>query len=61
MTAEDSIAMIDAMRAVIYLYLYLVTKSHAMKCRLKGDIEYALRHEEACDLLYDQLPEQVRW
>lgn len=40
---------------------YACNKSVAMKLRLEGSIDRALVYEHACDLIYDRLPEDLRW
>lgn len=40
---------------------YAVYKAAAMRHRLNGMVNNALRCEAQCDRLYAQLPESVRW
>lgn len=39
---------------------YAKEKRLAMKSRMRGDINTAMRHEHNCDLLYASLPEYLR-
>lgn len=40
---------------------YASLKASAMRARLKGDIQFAIRHENGCERIYKQLPEWARW
>lgn len=40
---------------------YAFTKANAVQAREDGRITEALRAEEACDRLYQALPEWARW
>lgn len=51
----------DARQIMETLACYAINKSCAMGLRLEGKIEQALSYEQACDLQYEQLPEDVRW
>jgi hypothetical protein len=44
-----------------YLALYALCKSCAMKYRLGGMIQEALRSEEECDEIYAKLPYDCQW
>lgn len=43
------------------LAAYACAKACAMDLRLKGEIARATTYEEACDIAYDCLPEDLRW
>lgn len=43
------------------LAAYALNKSCAMQLRLEGKIPQAVTYEEACDIIYAQLPEDLRW
>jgi hypothetical protein len=40
---------------------YAINKATAMGCREKGDITAAHVYENACDLCYKRIPEDLRW
>ncbi len=40
---------------------YAANKATAMSCRKRGDIQAALIYEKICDLIYDKLPDALRW
>jgi hypothetical protein len=40
---------------------YACNKAVAMDCRAQGKIQSALCYEQACDLCYNELPEDLRW
>jgi len=40
---------------------YCINKAAAMRARLAGDIPSALKLENLCDKLYDQMPIEFRW
>ena len=40
---------------------YAAIKARAMRARLAGDVQIALRLESACDRLYQTLPESLKW
>lgn len=40
---------------------YTWHKITAMKLRLEGSIEVALRYEAICDRMYQHIPEDLRW
>lgn len=43
------------------LALYAERKAHAMRARLAGDVNEALRFERMNDAAYEQLPQWARW
>jgi hypothetical protein len=43
------------------LAAYAVNKSTAMTCRLEGKIQSAKIYEDAADMIYAGLPEDLRW
>jgi hypothetical protein len=43
------------------LAAYAKTKAFAMRARLAGEINVALRYERHCELVYNLLPSQWRW
>lgn len=51
----------DARQIMETLTCYAINKSCAIGLRLEGEIERATRYEEACELAYGRLPEDVRW
>ncbi len=40
---------------------YAIGKAAAMRYRLAGQVEHALRIERQLDRIYDQLPAELRW
>lgn len=52
---------VDAKGIMETLACYAINKSCAMGLRLEGEIERAMKYEEACGLAYRRLPEDVRW
>ena len=40
---------------------YASNKHAAHTCRMRGDVESALRYEALCDSIYDELPEWALW
>lgn len=40
---------------------YAKHKLAAMEYRSSGEIQRALRHEAACDNIYQQIPKRMRW
>lgn len=51
----------DARQIMETLACYAINKSCAVGLRLEGKIQQALAYEQACDLQYEKLPEDVRW
>lgn len=51
----------DARQIMETLACYAINKSCAIGLRLDGKIDQACAYEQACDLQYEQLPEDVRW
>jgi len=51
----------DARQIMEKLACYAINKSCAISLRLEGKIEQALTYEQACELQYEQLPEDVQW
>lgn len=43
------------------LAAYACNKASAMACRLRGDIQTASIYEHHCELLYWELPTDLRW
>jgi hypothetical protein len=43
------------------LAAYAVNKATAMTCRAKGDIQGAETYEHGCRLVYERLPQDLRW
>jgi len=43
------------------LAAYAATKAAAMTCRVRGDIEAALVYELICEIIYKDLPVDLRW
>lgn len=48
-------------RAMKDLVCYARNKEMAMRCRLRGEIQTALRYEEICDRIYSELPDWAKW
>lgn len=49
-------------RDVAAMAAYAISKAAAISCRLAGNIQGALRYEEACDLYYEHsIPPELRW
>jgi hypothetical protein len=46
---------------LMLLASYAEGKANAMRCRLKGNIEHAIRFEGACEHVYKRLPAKLRW
>ena len=40
---------------------YARAKALAVDCRQMGSIARATRYEQACDAIYDRLPENLKW
>ena len=40
---------------------YACNKAVAMTCRLEGNVDSALTYEHACDIIYERIPEDLRW
>lgn len=40
---------------------YARYKVNAMRARLNGDIDYALKQEQTCERIYNRLPAKLRW
>jgi hypothetical protein len=51
----------DARKVMESLACYAINKSCAIGLRLEGKIESALTYEQACEIQYEKLPEDVRW
>jgi hypothetical protein len=51
----------DACKVMETLACYAINKSCAIGLRLEGQIEHALTYEQACEIQYEKLPEDVRW
>jgi len=47
--------------ALSVLAAFVDCKAIAMRCRLRGEIDLAQRHEKRCDMLFDMLPSSWRW
>lgn len=43
------------------LAVYCRLRQTAIRCRLAGEIEKAIRQEEAMQRIYDALPANVKW
>jgi hypothetical protein len=55
---EDSDRALDILQE---LHTYAVNASHAVRHRLKGEIDQALRFEARCEMIYRDLPPYARW
>ena len=51
----------QAYKFVDLLWQYCDRKVKAMAARLAGDITLALFHERACDRIYRELPQALKW
>lgn len=51
----------DARQVMMTLACYALNKSCAIGLRLEGKIEQAQTYEQACEIHYEKLPEDVRW
>ena len=40
---------------------YCTAKALSMRCRLRGDISMAAKHERTMQAIYDTLPNNFRW
>lgn len=40
---------------------YACNKATAISCRNKGDVQAAEIYERCCELIYDELPRDLRW
>lgn len=43
------------------LAAYALNKACAMQLRLEGKISQAVTYEEGCDIIYSQIPDDLRW
>jgi len=48
-------------KAIRQLNAYAWNAITARACRMRGDIETALRYEDICHRIFDTLPEFARW
>ena len=58
---EDIGELAEAERAFSRLADYCRMRARAIKCRLDGRIDNALAIEAKMQVIYDRLPESVRW
>ena len=49
------------MHSTAKLANYAANKATAMRCRLEGNIQTALKYEQICDRIYNELPEWAKW
>lgn len=51
----------EAVKIAEVLACYAINKACAVGLRLEGKVNQAMTYEEACELNYRQLPENLRW
>lgn len=40
---------------------YACNKAVAMGCQVKGETDAAMIYDKCCDMIYDELPEDLKW
>lgn len=59
--AEIQVKLKEISAAVREMASYCEGKQYAMQSRKAGKIDYALRFEQSCDVVYGRLPDWARW